>query len=50
MLPCAPYIKNMCQAMQLDIEADFSPEPSPQHDSVVKKQTDVVTGLQMLQV
>ena len=41
MLPCAPYIKNMCQVVQLDIEADFSPEPSSQHDGVVKKQTDV---------
>jgi hypothetical protein len=41
MLPCAPYIKNFCQAIQLDIEADFGPDPSPQHDGVLKKQTEV---------
>ena len=51
MLPCAPYIKNICQAVQLRNEEGFSPEQSPKHNVVKKKQTEVkVTDVSSVKV
>ena len=51
MLPCAPYIKNMCQTIPFSKEEGFSPEQSPKHKSVIKKQTEVkVTDVKSVKV
>ena len=41
MLPCAPYLKNMCQAIHLETGEDFCFEESPEHGVLVKKETEV---------
>ena len=52
MLPCAPYITNICQSVQLIPEEEISsPEQSPKHKSVKKKETEVrVTDVTSTQV
>ena len=51
MLLCAPYMKNMCQTIQLRKEEGFSPEQSPKHKTVIKKETEVkVTDVKSVKV